>query len=284
MKIAIASTVVALSVIAGSGARADSCGPLTVAAAMEMASDATGLVVVPALLGNVRKGMVVDTGSGVSDVSSATVSELHLSTFQNQFVNNQTGNKFEKAVGISPFGIGSIATKTYTFRVKDTWALGAAGSIGADLLVSYDADFDFGGNKFNLVNQNHCDGQVVYWKADAVVIVPIEVARDGRVTLTVMVDGHPFKALLSTGLTGTTVTAATASSLLGSSTPTVHALALEGLAINNPHLVVADKLRDAAGVPLDPALDVNMTLGLDVLKRLHLYIAYKEHKLYITPR
>jgi hypothetical protein len=34
---------------------------------------------------------------------------------------------------------------------------------------------------------------------------------------------------------------------------------------------------------VDDGLDPDLLVGMDVLKHLHLYIAYQERKLYITP-
>src|SRR6185312_13814340 len=74
-------------------------------------------------------------------------------------------------------------------------------------------------------------------------------------------------------------------------------LALEGIAIGNPTLdLIPDLLRNKIHDPRDTVsgdtriknpsrkttLD-DMIVGMDILHRLHVYIAYKEKKLYITP-
>ena len=33
----------------------------------------------------------------------------------------------------------------------------------------------------------------------------------------------------------------------------------------------------------DPVSEANILLGMNILRHLHIYIAYQEHKLYITP-
>jgi hypothetical protein len=53
-------------------------------------------------------------------------------------------------------------------------------------------------------------------------------------------------------------------------------LELDGLTVNNPHI----------GVESDATmgrLGSDIILGIGILRQLHLYIAYKEQKLYITP-
>jgi hypothetical protein len=74
-------------------------------------------------------------------------------------------------------------------------------------------------------------------------------------------------------------------------------LSLEGIAIANPAMhIIPDLMRTKMMDPHDSLegdtrikSDANpvgldqMILGMDILHRLHLYIAYKEQKLYITP-
>src|SRR3569623_1656796 len=53
-------------------------------------------------------------------------------------------------------------------------------------------------------------------------------------------------------------------------------LSLEGMTVNNPHIRI---MSDAA---LGGGLGDDLTLGVSFLRQLHIYIAYKEEKLYIT--
>ena len=53
-------------------------------------------------------------------------------------------------------------------------------------------------------------------------------------------------------------------------------LSLDGLTVNNPHIrIMSDAVLSGFGGDL--------TLGVSFLRQLHIYIAYKEEKLYITP-
>jgi hypothetical protein len=54
-------------------------------------------------------------------------------------------------------------------------------------------------------------------------------------------------------------------------------LAFSGIAINKPSVVLMS-YRD----PLPNIFHRNLILGLGVLRRLHIYIAYREHVMYIT--
>jgi predicted aspartyl protease len=195
----------------------------------------------------------------------------------------------------------------------------AAGILAPNLLSSYDVDLDFAGHKFNLLSQNHCAGKVVYWPADTVAVVSFAINSDGHIIVPVSVDGHTFSAMLDTGATNTVFNLDIAKSafslvlgssdtpvrgkLIGSSGPTntyAHrfgALSLEGIAVANPSIeLMPDLMRNKRMDPrdsleggtrlADPTRAVgegDMILGMDILHHLHVYIAYKEKKLYITP-
>jgi predicted aspartyl protease len=285
----------AAALFAASGnAWADSCPSLVIEASLQMATDEKGLVVVPATLAGEIKPMILDTGGSISEVTQRTVSELGLKPFMNQFgAYNAAGNPSESAVGISPFALGNARATSYTFRVANMTALSTrqeqAGSIGVDVLQAYDIDLDFGGHKLNLISPNHCYGRVIYWKADAVAMVPLTPLPDGRVLVNVSVDGHPLKALLDTGSPQSTMSAEAARSLgvdqaYAGGAHSFNALALEGIAVSKPSIAIVRDLTDSSGRSIDSSTGASMTLGVDVLKHLHAYIAYKEQKLYLTAR
>lgn len=293
MKVEFAAAA-AFALLLSTGARADYCPPLTIEATAPMSDAHNGLVVVQATLGTIQRAMLIDTSTAVSEITSETVSTLQLPTFGNQFgMYNPSGNPTEKAAAVSPFVLGNVSTKSYTFRVSNSTALSVrdqvGGSIGTDVLRAYDVDFDFGGGKINLVSPDHCDGKVVYWHAAAVAVVPANILPDGRIMLSVTVDGHPLNALLDTGSAASTMNSAAARSLSVNSvgtdlTHTFQSLALEGISVSNPNVRIVPQLADSSGKPVDSATGADMTLGLDVLRHLHVYIAYKEQKLYVTPR
>lgn len=195
----------------------------------------------------------------------------------------------------------------------------AAGILAPNLLSSYDVDLDFAGRKFNLLSQKHCEGKVVYWPADAVAVVPFAINSDNHIVVPVTVDGRTFSAMLDSGATNTVLNLEIAKSafslvpgssdtpvrgkLISSSGPTntyTHrfgALSLEGIAVANPSIeLLPDLMRNRRMDPkdsleggtrlADPTRMVgsgDMILGMDILHNLHVYIAYKEKKLYITP-
>ncbi len=196
---------------------------------------------------------------------------------------------------------------------------GAGGVIAPNLLTSYDVDFDFAGGKINLLSQKHCDGKVVYWPADVVSVVTMSITNEFHIRVPVKLDGHDYLATLDTGASTTTLNQNYAtrdfSLKLGDADTPAHgklnsghddmvyvhrfqSLAFEGIAVSNPMItllpdVVTNKMQHLSGDAMlrhaRPAGDniesglPDMILGADILRGLHLYVAYKEKKLYITP-
>jgi hypothetical protein len=190
------------------------------------------------------------------------------------------------------------------------------GSLGADLLLRTDVEFDFAQRKVNFFSQDHCPGQVIYWKASAAAAVPMRIERFGYPILSVTLDGHAYNALLDTGSTDTFMNLRAAQSdfgvkldapdvskvgELGSPYPEIlyrrafNSLDLNGIAIANIPILMKRDLAEEThrqqvstgsriAEPLsEPNGAAPLTLGMREMRRLHLYLAYKEQMLYVTP-
>jgi predicted aspartyl protease len=164
----------------------------------------------------------------------------------------------------------------------------------------------------NLFSPDHCDGHVVYWST-SYVEVPFR-TLNAHIVVDVNLDGQALRATLDTGSEFSTVSARVLPRFgLDESSPAMEPipdskpddliqhryrfkqLSLNGLAVNNPlFYVLPDKVDDAirkqqpsdklAG---DPVYGVQnqapqIILGMNVLTKLHLFISYKERKLYLT--
>ena len=266
---------------------ADDCMPLTVVASVEIAPGSEGGIVIPANVGGQMAPMTIDTSAAISELTDDTVSALHLRTVPNQFgLYSISGSHDELGAAASPFGIGNIVAKSFVFRIGRRRSE-SAGMIGADILKNYDVDFDLGGGKLNFVSQDHCFGKVVHWQTGPVAVVPITVLPDGRFVMSVEIDGHPLNALLDTASPISRLVADAAHGQLGVSTDglthTFETLSLEGIQVSKPTFRLVAGLEDSSHRSLD-ASEANLALGMDVLRHLHFYIAYKEQRLYITSR
>jgi len=313
-------TILAILATGAAIARADTCPPLQIIASVRLAYDVSGRPFVPVTLGTAKKFMLVDTGGALSMIGQTVVDELqlpHRRAGVRQY--GVSGTYSDQAAEVSPFAIGNLVADHMDLMIapdKSDFSGEAAGIIGPAILRNYDAEFDFGGSKFNLISQDHCPGKVIYWPAAGIAAIPMRVAKiAGHIVVPVTLDGITLNALVDTGATNTFITSRTAESnfnlklgsvdapdvgpLMGSPGAriyrhTFHSLSLEGIAVGNPVVgIIPDLMRNAVsnGSPIGSRLSNNdeavsledITLGIDVLKHLHLYIAYKEQMLYVTP-
>ena len=143
--------------------------------------------------------------------------------------------------------------------------------------------------------------------------MPIKI-RDFHVEVPVKLDGKDFTAIIDTGTSRSTIrqdVARSAFDLTSTSagmTPAGHlgsdeqaviytypfkTLTFEGVTIGNPKIAIlpnimgknADqthKMNTLIGRNSDDIALPEVIVGMDVLAKLHLYFAFKEHKLYIT--
>ncbi|HSM95782.1 MAG TPA: pepsin/retropepsin-like aspartic protease family protein [Rhizomicrobium sp.] len=182
------------------------------------------------------------------------------------------------------------------------------GILGSDRFRDYDVELDPRARLVNLYSQDHCEGHVVYW-ADAYSDIPIGLSQDGEIRLIMTLDGQELDTVLDTGASNTTLSLQAAHNVFGLDTdsPGVEkqsgegrdgvyrtrfkSLVAGGVAIANPQIVLvrdalADRLKqeeiDAHHLMPDTRRTPQLILGMDILRQLHVYIAYREKKLYVT--
>lgn len=192
------------------------------------------------------------------------------------------------------------------------------GLLSPDFLSLFDIEIDIAKKKMNLFSQDHCPGKVVYWTRDGYAELPFRftsgaIMATPHITLRMTLDGHDISAALDTGADGAFMQRKSAVRIFGidETSPGVAkspnssdalpiyrkqfgSLALGGLTVQNPVVDIlpnseedafrmehSEKSRDDPiyGSSLAPE---DFTLGMNVLSKLHLYIAYKEKKVYIT--
>lgn len=304
------------------GARADDCAPLTIATSVDLVSTSDNTrQFVPVTIEGTPKLMLLDTGSVVSEITPQAADELGLARRQLSFRQiNIAGEASSEAAIVPEFGLGRLTAKSIEFVVAPDKKLfgddkDIIGVIGPNILRQYDVDIDFGAHKLNLLSPDHCEGKVIYWRASAIAVVPIEILPSGHISLTVKLDGQDVPAILDTGASTSTLTIPTAESdfklTLGSpDTPYVRdlqdkpgaatykhrfaTLSFGDVTVGNPQFTIIPDFLDhplevmpGTGSHLvDPnkrAEAAPMLLGMNILRHLHLYIAYKEKNLYITP-
>lgn len=297
------------------------CGKLTLVTSTELKIGADNRPYVPVEIGGEPKYMLVDTGGLFTEIGAATANELKLEPRHTSLQLVGVEGQMTRLAVHTSLKLGNLKDNM-DLMVDPAADLndalpGAAGILAPNLLRSYDVDFDFGANKFNLLSQDHCDGQVVYWPADGVAVVPFTLSYEGHIMVPVTLDGEHFTATLDSGSTTSVLERDRAVQVFGLTlggpdTPAVGSLTnlkqiavyrhkfktltLEGISVGSPTLTL---MPDIMGQRIpDPHDSIegdtrirdrryqvgmgDMILGMDVLHKFHLYIAYKEQKLYIT--
>ncbi len=303
-------------------AMADDCSPLKMQASLTLATnqDRTRFFV-PVTINGVAKLMLLDTGGGISELTPETVQELQLSQLRVRLkLVDVSGNTMRKAVVADSFNMDTLQGSDVEFMIAPSHNMFGndgriAGILAPNILYHYDVDIDFGANRLNLMSQDHCEGKVIYWRPSAIAVAPMRVAKSHHVVVPVTLDGRRYDAVLDTGAPDTALNLDAAEEDFGLATgsPEVkaighlhdgdrssiyqhafHSLSFEGVSVSNPVIEIIPDLQkgilaraprtgtriltndEAQGLP-------DMLVGMDVLRHLHIYIAYKEQKLYITP-
>jgi hypothetical protein len=233
------------------------------------------------------------------------------------------GQKMERIGYSPKFRLGSLPGDDVEFsilpeRLEDPEV---AGLLGNRLFEQLDFELDIAQAKLNVFSTDHCPEQVVYWTKTGFSELPFR--REGTViTASMILDGKSVRARLST-LPGSIIGMNTIRQLLNldesspgmtlaNTTPDgekfyrypFKGLTVDGLTVNNPNILIRGevpgppectsrpKIRDM-DAPLGHVVDKpttlvtrfapDITVGLSVLSKMHLYYSSKEKIIYATP-
>jgi predicted aspartyl protease len=288
--------LIALSfVLAGATAAAagDAC-KLTLVGSFDLSPEHGG-VTLPVVVDGVPTKMLVDTGGPVTLIGPDAVKQLGLRVlgiYGGEFMDVK-GTALTKQVIIPSLQVGTMHISDLHAVILPWWKDPAVmGTLAADFLMHFDVEFDFAGEKMNLFSQDHCPGQVVYWTHDPAAAIPIEIDPHGHVVANVTADGRAVKAILDTGASTSVIREGLARSALGVTpqTPgvvvmgerdgdkiyryTVKSLALGDIAFANAAITIVPESGSA--------MRRMFLIGRPELKKLHLFVSYKERMIYAT--
>ena len=173
------------------------------------------------------------------------------------------------------------------------------GMLAPDIMQNYDIEFDFAAGKMNVFNPHPCAGKAVYWTHGNYAQVPIKLDSIGHITVPVTLDGKTLTAAVDTGAEGSVMSLDALEDIFGvdasnpalisigdrrvnglANTPTYRypfsTLVLEGVQVGKPDIIVLKTPGYHHGLP-------DLVLGIETLRQLHLYIAYQEGDIYLTP-
>jgi len=288
-------------------AQAPACNkPLTLKSEIQMESMGNGPASIPVKINGTDQKLTFATAGTTTQVSEDFAKKLNLEITRADGVllENEMGMNSRDQVTIADFAMPGLHGTNLKWPVSigggfGGGGFGGGGQFSLNYMLPYDIDVDFGSDKLRFFLQDHCPGAVLYWKAPgAVGVAPITIVR-GRVTVPVTVDGKPVRAVIDTAAMGSSVYEAIAEKVLGvdvvgGKTMTAKALSIGQLSLNDVNLRVRPDINaDAGGDPSramrakKAGIDFEMAnpevvLGMDVLRKLHLYMAFGENRLYVS--
>jgi predicted aspartyl protease len=316
----IATALVCGLVFSASGASADNACVFKRGANLDMSLEDAGRPSIPVMVNGVQKQFVVDTGGAFSAVSGDTTQALKLRTQpvnKNTVFFTVSGTDVRQAAVAETFQIGQLPLKNESFIVMPG-GMGAPnfdGLVGADILHFFDVEFDFANAKFELFLQNDCGARVVHWPHQDYGVLPFkmnvpkQVGTYGMVATSTVPDWHiiaPAKldgvdvdVLVDTGASISYMTLEDARQVssaidekkmkpLDESAPaddaryshTFSSLSLGAINIGNPAVILGHNKMGAMANWGHSRPE--LILGVNVLRRLHLYINYKDQIIYVT--
>lgn len=315
LKLAGMVAAAALAGLAPVTASAQDCA-LREFASVDLVPNGAAAPVVEAQVGGRTVHLLIDTGGVYSSINKDIADSLGLRAHEAGMTEyGANGARIKSYAEVPDFKLGAIALDKYPMMLRpgSGVANGIDGTLAPDFLSKFEVDLDFAAHKLNLFAVDHCPGKVVYW-AKSYVEIPFKFDDVTHISVPVTLDGHQIAATIDTGSSATLLYDDAAKGLFDLSTSSAgmeripnadsgdlvqyryrfKVLSFEGVAVNNPLIHILpnaanrsfrqdfDSKMDADaiyGVKLDSP---QMILGMNVLSKLHLFISYKEKKLYLT--
>ena len=295
-----------LGALPAKAAEAEACPPLRKFTSLEMQALPDGRMKVPVMLGERSSTLLLDTGSTFRAIRPEVVAAMSLKAIAGgDVVKGIPGQESAQNVVVPSVTLGTLKIPDVGFLVSPPGKLNAAadGLLTLDMLASFDLDLDFAGNQLGLFVQDHCQGKVVYWPADGLAVVPFFFDATNRINFPVRIDGTPMVAVFDTGAAGTSLDLDIARAngmqpATDAMTKTAEVrdgkdvyqrrfktLSFEDIAVANTMINVLQSGKTAKGAAkTEPGASTPpVVIGMNILRKLHVYVALGERTLYITP-
>lgn len=279
--------------LAASSAVAGECPPEKLAS-FDLSLTPEGKPIVPIQIGDRTVPLKLDSGGLESMLTDEVVRTLNLPrgtiTTQWMSVGNDKIDHYTMAHDVT-FGGRHMGSLSFLIMPDGHLESGIGGTLGPNLLRQYGVELDFGGGKVNLFSTKACVGSLAYWTQSPASETPISLWRIGPITTKVTVDGKIFTAIVETGSAETLLPLETAQRLgmvtdetklkpvpgsPGYFTYPFGSLSFEnGPSLAGPSVILVRHDTQK--------FDEEMTLGMDVLRKFHIYIAYGRQVMVMTP-
>jgi predicted aspartyl protease len=276
----------------------------------------SGSPVLTVKLNGAERRFLVDTGSRSSAIARPTAELLGLTPWAIPGGERYVGGQLiDRAVTVAKLQLGVHTASNVNLMLMPTGTLpdDQDGLLGAGLLMNFDLDFDFANHTLNLFSPKHCKGRVVYWTQDYT-IVPFRLSDGWHLSVPMTLDGKRVWAIVDTGASDTFLSESSARRLFGLDDPGAGprdpeaaaaagypvfshpflSLSFEGVEVKHPVIHAYPDLNQRAfdrnhrdKTQYDPISridleQVDLIVGMNILQRLHVYVAYDEHAMYVS--
>lgn len=271
-------------------------------ASLDMTMLPDGEIAVPVTVNDQDMKLLVDTGDIYSGIGEESADALHLkrgiSAQMFYFLGNVPAYEYVEA---HSFKLGPMSGSDMRLLVVPSQMLrpNVDGLLGPNVMKEFDVEFDFAHAKFNIFSQDHCPHAVVYWTKGSFAQVPMHVDDSWHISVPVTLNGKSLTAVIDSGADRSTMSLDTLKDLFGideknsalkqkaaasingtAKTAIYHysfnTLSLEGVTVQNPDIDIIPAETYGKDTP-------QLIIGINVLRQLRVYIAYKEQMLYATP-
>lgn len=244
----------------------------------------------------------VNAGSGIAGASINPDDAVE--------IYSKAGVPFERSGLVRDLKFGAMQNANIPLQITDFPPRGTDGLLNGGLFDRYDVDLNFHAARFNMFSSDHCRGQVLYWRAPGMAALPM-LYRNNRITVHVNVDGRDLTAVIDTGAARSEMKMGDATRLFGIGPDSAgvalkqpasmndrdrysydfKTLSFGSVAVGNPHLLLTRDILVRGANPNVPTGSLvrakiegepSMVIGMDLLKLLHVYIAFGERTLYVT--
>jgi hypothetical protein len=205
---------------------------------------------------------------------------------------------------VPEFVIGSTRATNLPFlrreNAPESFGDGIVGGLGADIFSRFDVEIDIKNGKIVLFSGDHCPGKVVYWTKSAYAAVRLDMDLLSHSSVQMKLDGKAVSVALTLSETHAYMSMKAAKRIFdldensqgvtrvsdtSANTVRYHfpfkTLSVNGVTISNPKIDIDPGLLDCRPRRCYGGSDVY--LGTEELKYLHLFFAYSEGMLYVTP-
>lgn len=295
-------------------AQAQACTPRLLATLqMNHAEPGSEIRTVPVNINGVEKQMVLDTGGAITQMSRRTIEEMNLPLRRSSAkvfdINGRVSSRFTL---VKKFGFGHLERDRAALLVWPEPARPWAGMIAQDMLQPYDIDVDFAAGELRMYDK--ACARPPAWADASASRIPMR-NRGWHLHIPITLDGRTYDGIFDTGSRHTIMRMPTAKRDFGVTADTqglepypaingdafldgyLHnfsKLSLGAIGVDRPQiLLVPDVMnRNADRSPLarsrarrhnDGLALPELTLGMDVMKNLRLYISFSEQALYVAP-